>query len=172
MRPYTAKKEPPSREVLSKMVDRLFVRFSMLYGTKFTDMWREIPLDDVKACWCDELSAYSIQQVAGAVNRLNEKPFPPTLPEFLDLCEKAAPPNIAAHLPYRELPKSDPSDPETVAARGLCMANVSVGFGAANAAWAYRAKRRWADGAIVYNPDTLKMINAAIENDGGRSDRV
>ena len=60
-----------------------------MYGNKFLDMWRDIDIADVKKCWSDELRIFSVEQVGVAVDRLKCNNFPPTLPEFLSLCEMA-----------------------------------------------------------------------------------
>ena len=60
-----------------------------MYGSKFLDMWRDMDIADVKRGWSDELRIFSIEQVGMAVNRLKLNNFPPTLPEFLSLCDAA-----------------------------------------------------------------------------------
>lgn len=132
-------------------------------------MWKGIDLQEVKKCWADELSGYSVQAIAAAVNGLAAKQWPPTLPEFLEMCEGVRP-APAAQLPYKPTSKVDPNDPEIIAARERCMANISMGFDRPSPAWAYRAKRRWLNNEVKYNPDVLSMINGAIERDGGYSD--
>ena len=80
-----------------------------LYGNKFTDMWRGIDDQEVKRCWGDELSAYTVPQITNAVNGLTEKKFPPTLPEFLEMCEATKPRVVSmAHLPAPKYEKVDP----------------------------------------------------------------
>jgi hypothetical protein len=158
-------------EIHTKLVERLFLRFSVLYGNKFADMWKGIDLHEVKKCWADELSSYSVQAIAAAVNGLTDKPWPPTLPEFLEMCDGVREaPTIAAHLPYKGNEKVDPNDPEIVAARERCMASEKRGFNRPSPVWAYRAKKRWLNNEIKYNPDVLAMINGAIERDNGQSD--
>lgn len=168
------KPSPSSRgapEIHTKLVERLFLRFSVLYGNKFADMWKGVDLHEVKKCWADELSAYSVQAIAAAVNGLTDKPWPPTLPEFLEMCDGVKPePVIAAHLPYKPRGTIDPNDQEVKSARERCMANVKRGFEKPSPAWAYRAKRRWLNNEIKYSPDVMTMINGAIERDNGHSD--
>ena len=73
----------------SGLIDRLFARFAAMYGNRFSDMWAGIDVSDVKKCWSDELRIFSVDQVGAAVGLLSSKNFPPTLPEFLQLCEAA-----------------------------------------------------------------------------------
>lgn len=75
-----------SRAFHSGLIDRLFARFAAMYGNRFADMWAGINVDDVKKCWSDELRVFSVDQVGAAVDGLKSHNFPPTLPEFLQLC--------------------------------------------------------------------------------------
>ncbi len=70
-------------------VERLFARLTAMYGNRFIDMWRDINMADVKSCWADELRVFSVDQIGMAIEGLKAFPFPPTLPEFLQLCEQA-----------------------------------------------------------------------------------
>ena len=141
-----------------------------MYGNKFMDMWRGIDINEVKACWAQELGAYKPSQIGAAVAALKNKPFPPTLPEFMALCEESGQVTPEAQIPYQAPSKIDPTDPEIVAARERCMNNLDRVFNRPSPAWAYRAKRRWLNNEIKYNPDVLGMINGAIERDAGRND--
>lgn len=150
-------------ELHTKLVERLFLRLSALYGNRFTDMWKGIDLHEVKRCWADELSAYSVQQVAQAVNGLTEKAWPPTLPEFLEMCEGAKPVTpIAAHLPYKH-EKVDVNAPDVVAAKARAMALMND-FGK------QKPSRKWAYFAMLrpQAPSTMAQIEAAIKADQGR----
>lgn len=67
-------------------IDRLFGRFSAMYGSKFADLWRGCNLADVKALWADELGAMSRDELATGAAACKTRDWPPTLPEFLKLC--------------------------------------------------------------------------------------
>jgi len=151
-------------ELHTKLVERLFLRLSALYGNRFTDMWKGIDLHEVKRCWADELSAYSVQQVAQAVNGLTEKAWPPTLPEFLEMCEGAKPVTpIAAHLPYKH-EKVDVNAPDVVAAKARAMALMNdFGKQKPSRKWEYFAKLR--DQA----PHVMATIDKVIQRDAGHS---
>jgi len=91
-----------------------------MYGNRFADMWRDINITEVKACWAHELCAYSVEQVGMAVDGLRNNNFPPTLPEFLHLCEQAriARPRISKSPEMPVLMQISPE--ETEAARLRC----------------------------------------------------
>lgn len=78
--------QTPLRAFHHGLIDRLFARFSAMYGNKFFDMWANSNFDEVKKCWADELRIFSVDQVKAAIDGLKSNNFPPTLPEFLQLC--------------------------------------------------------------------------------------
>lgn len=73
-------------------VERIFGHISALYGSKFLDMWRGQDVNAVKAIWSEKLGGFSDKPhaIKAALDALDEKPFPPTLPEFLHMCRDAA----------------------------------------------------------------------------------
>ena len=74
-------------------LDRLFARFSAMYGTqKVMAMWADSDLDEVKTVWAEALGKYSGESIAGAVRIQIDSgsPWPPTLPEFSEACRVSA----------------------------------------------------------------------------------
>lgn len=73
-------------------IDRLFERFSLMYGADWSAKWAGIPLEKVKASWAEDLAFASGEQVRKALAhcRTNNK-FPPSCPEFAGLCKAFAP---------------------------------------------------------------------------------
>lgn len=73
-------------------IDRIFSYLSGLYGAKFTDMWRETDIASVKLLWAEKLAGFKERPevIKAAMDSLDDKPWPPTLPEFLHLCRDAA----------------------------------------------------------------------------------
>ena len=74
------------------LIERLFSKFALMWGNQFAAMWENIPPEDVKRCWSDELSGFTIEQVGIAVDKLMAEggKFPPSLPDFLTKCKWAA----------------------------------------------------------------------------------
>lgn len=75
------------------LVDRLFVRFTAMYGTqKVMSMWSDADLDMVKDTWASAIGRYSVPSIAVAVSELlnSGREWPPTLPEFVELCRRGA----------------------------------------------------------------------------------
>ena len=103
----------------NELIDRLFARFATLYGNRFVDLWRNIDMVEVRAAWAHELQPYSPQIIGTAVKGLGT--HPPSLPEFIDLCQRAKGTFHASFEPALPAPKEDPTTPEVSAARERCM---------------------------------------------------
>lgn len=90
--------KPTSRQPSSASldVDLLFAKLGARYGRHWLDMWAECPIDFVKAEWHEELRRFHPAQVTHALAHLGK--FPPTLPEFADLCTQFRRPSTPAAL--------------------------------------------------------------------------
>jgi hypothetical protein len=55
-------------------------------------MWRGTDLAGVKLTWASKLSGFANmpEAIKAALDALDDRPLPPTLPEFLHLCRDAA----------------------------------------------------------------------------------
>lgn len=76
----------PSKALPSAWIDRLFSRFSAMYGSRFADLWRGADADEVRAVWAVDLGDLSPQEIAAGVEACKSRDWPPTLPEFRKLC--------------------------------------------------------------------------------------
>lgn len=73
-------------------IEKVFSRMSSMYGTLFSDRWRDCDLNDVKAAWAEELAGFSDNpECYGLALKamVEECKFPPTLPEFFALCRNS-----------------------------------------------------------------------------------
>lgn len=73
------------------VIDRLFARLEALYGAKFADVWKNCDLENVKSVWADELGGMTRDELLAGLNGCKMKDWPPTLPEFIKLCNANAP---------------------------------------------------------------------------------
>ena len=71
----------------SNVMDRLFTRMSMVYGTEWSNRWRGIPEEEVKESWSKELSSVSVEELTWAVKNLPV--HAPNLIQFKELCRQA-----------------------------------------------------------------------------------
>lgn len=84
---YQATKQRP--------IERLFLRLASLYGKHWIDMWSDVPIDSVMDEWQSKLSGLSSKVVFGAVDYCAENmKYPPTLPEFLQICKAKTPQEV------------------------------------------------------------------------------
>lgn len=88
-------------------VEKIFSHMEAMYGARFHDAWRGTDLAHVKGMWGAKLAGFHDQpeRLKFALNALDAKPFPPTLPEFIELCRFAPRPELPA-LPE---PRIDPA---------------------------------------------------------------
>lgn len=73
-------------------VSRLFERLEGLYGARFHDLWKGANPENVKAVWAEKLAGFHDRPevLKAALDACDDKPWPPTLPEFLGFCRNAA----------------------------------------------------------------------------------
>jgi hypothetical protein len=74
--------------MMTNRIDRLFMALHVMYGQKWTDLWKGIPIETVKTGWEHRLAHLTDQEIADGLKRLTT-PFPPTLPELMTLCRPA-----------------------------------------------------------------------------------
>lgn len=73
-------------------IDRLFQRFSLMYGNAWAQKWAGLPLADVKAAWAADLAFASADQIRRALDHCRaNNPHAPSSPEFVGLCRAFAP---------------------------------------------------------------------------------
>lgn len=70
----------------SEWIDRLWQRFLLMYGNKFTDMWRDLDPDAVKRAWAEDLAGYRGDELKRGLEWCKTQKWPPTLPEFMTAC--------------------------------------------------------------------------------------
>lgn len=73
-------------------IDRLFQRFSVMYGNNWSGKWAGIPMADVRSAWAADLSFASAEQIRKALDHCkSHMQHPPSCPEFVGLCRSFAP---------------------------------------------------------------------------------
>jgi hypothetical protein len=124
--PSATSRENPSA-LPEAWIDKLFARFAVMYGKHWLELWSGIPMEAVKAGWAEDLAGTSGEQLRRALDhcKANSK-FPPTCPEFLQICRQFR--DTPAHALYLPAPRGE-LPPATkvildglVAGRGDCKA--------------------------------------------------
>lgn len=70
----------------SAWINRLFTRLAMMYGNKFSDMWRGLDTEEIKQAWAEDLAGYSADELKRGLDWCKSQTWPPTLPEFMTSC--------------------------------------------------------------------------------------
>lgn len=71
-----------------------------LYGKHWLDMWEGMPQEAVQAEWYAKLQGIPVKAIMQALEVCAEKhKFPPTLPEFLQICKAHMPKTFNRALP-------------------------------------------------------------------------
>ena len=79
-------------------IKRVFASLQGMYGSRWLDMWRlgqtrpsdgaDLGLLNAQQTWAKGLAHIPAYAISAAIEACSAKPFPPTLPEFLDLCRQ------------------------------------------------------------------------------------
>ena len=81
-----------SSSLTDPWVGRIFDELQATYGSRFADMWSGTNPAAVKAMWGRRLAGFTDRPecLEAALASLDDKPWPPSLPEFISLCRDAA----------------------------------------------------------------------------------
>lgn len=94
-------------------IDALFTKLSAFYGKHFADMWAGQDMLMVKAVWSDELDGLTREQLKHGFEACRRLKFPPTLPEFISLCQPAVDPEELFREALIQLRRRDMDQPES-----------------------------------------------------------
>lgn len=67
-------------------VEKLLHKMLLSYGKKFTDQWGATSTDELVEHWAQELAGYLPLEIQRGLKALEQRDWPPTLPEFKKLC--------------------------------------------------------------------------------------
>lgn len=71
-----------------------------LYGKHWLDMWADVPVEAVKNEWANGIERFKLPEIGKAIEHCAAHcKFPPTLPEFIQLCKANTPSEIHKALP-------------------------------------------------------------------------
>ena len=76
----------PADAIPAHWVESLFQKMTFAYGVKFSDQWRGVDAEGLKRHWATELGKYTPEQLKAGVEKLKNRDWPPTLPEFERMC--------------------------------------------------------------------------------------
>lgn len=139
-------------------VEKIFTLMACTYGNKFADLWSGQDMQTVKAHWAKKLGGFTGTAIAKAIYSL-DKPFPPTLPEFIELCKQAA----RREESYVSLPPPVEVSKDTAAARSEEVKKIAsrVGKNSGNKKWAEELRAAYLRGVKLHGIQ-IKMASAAL----------
>jgi hypothetical protein len=75
----------------AEWISRLFLRFQAIYGNRVATMWGDADRNEVLNVWREHLGVYEGDDIREALEAMPKsyKEYPPTLPQFGDLCRDA-----------------------------------------------------------------------------------
>lgn len=69
----------------------LWRKMMQVYGARFLDMWEGVDVDEMQVTWSEGLRGLSRESIQRGIAALFHAKHPPTLPEFIALCEPPSP---------------------------------------------------------------------------------
>lgn len=129
-------------EVSFAGVEALFSEFEALYGSRFADMWRHTDVAYVKSLWAKALAGLTRREIRTGLAGCGNRPWPPSLPEFLTLCRPEADAEKAFALAQEQVSRRF-SGEDVWPDRALYWAAVAFGFYDLRSMSWPMAKNRW-----------------------------
>lgn len=154
----TLSNQPPSA-LPAEWVERIFSHMACSYGAKFADMWAGQDPATVRAYWGNKLGRFSGSAIAAAISALEAKSFPPTLPEFIDLCRAAA--NRESSYVSLPAPVAVPKEVAESRAKEVQKLATSATKSAGSKAWAVRLRERYLAGGKL-SPTQITFASEAL----------
>lgn len=78
-------------------VEKLFANLTMLYGNRMEKMWSGMDKSQVMVFWHLKLEGFTRDEFMRGVKAVDSLEYPPTLPQFLNLCRPPVDPVKAYH---------------------------------------------------------------------------
>jgi hypothetical protein len=75
-------------ELPERWINEIFTRMGFLYGNRFVAQWRDQDPDGLRKFWAIKLGGFADRAdiLKEALETLDDRPNPPTLPEFVAIC--------------------------------------------------------------------------------------
>lgn len=145
-------------------IDKLFDKLKALYGSQFLAKWADVDPSELHRIWSAALEGYTGEELADALGGvLKSCPFPPSLPDFVKLCDESHARRNPAKQPEQfRLPAPDTSA-EVKAAREKADALLrQMGKAKPGLEWARKARARNLSGEHRLTPSELVIVDDAL----------
>ena len=92
-------------------IDALFLRFSSYYGEQFINKWKHTDMEQTKNDWAEALWKFDSRTLKAALEYCREESkYPPSLPEFVQMCKACRPIAESHPLLTHKFEKSERAD--------------------------------------------------------------
>jgi len=85
----------PAEAIPRRWIEKLFSEMTLSYGKRFSDMWAGTDPEDFKRHWAAKLGNLRPDELKRGYDAMQGKEWPPTLPEFIKLCQPTIDPAVA-----------------------------------------------------------------------------
>lgn len=150
--------EQRSASLPDAWIRRIFDHMSCTYGSKFFDLWSGQDGDVVRAFWASKLGGFHDKPdaIKLALEALDERIFPPTLPEFLEMCRTAA-----RRLPGAPTLPAPAPDAEKINVKTEQMRQKMADPFAPSTAWAVALRKKYLSGERLI-PVQIRLASEAL----------
>lgn len=160
-------------------IEELIRKLNAQLGTKLTDMFEGVALDDIVSEWAIQLAGFRPEEINRGLATVSERRFPPTLGEFKNFCRPALDPEFAwyeavAGMRARAAGKRGVwSHPGVYrAAKGFDYELRRRSFAECRTRWAMELKRQFAQGWGEAVPDPILAIENSPVKGGAPSEAI
>lgn len=150
-----------SRALQSGWINGLFKELVGLYGASFTRQWQALDPEEMKRIWLRELADFTSEEISRGLQACRAREFPPTVPEFRNLCR---PPPLDAEAAFFEAARLWPSrvgwsDPAIYwAAQAIGNDVKRLGYPAIKARWKLAYERARARPQLLPLPEEVPRL--------------
>lgn len=103
---------PKSSALPDPWIERLFQRMEDRYGSLWAERYGTFPRERVKRTWAEDLADMSPEEMIQGVEACKARRFPPTLPEFRDMCRPPIDYETAFHEAVQQMQKRKTGEDE------------------------------------------------------------
>ena len=138
---------------LQAWVEKLLAYMLLCYGKRFTDQWAMTDSDELVNAWVDGLAGLSNDDLKRGKDSLRTRVWPPTLPEFVTLCQPYLDPVVAYHEACLQGSRRERGEEEHWTHPAIYWAWVSIGSHALTHQSYEQLKTRWAEALVRHAND-------------------
>lgn len=123
-------------------IERMFDKMLLDYGKKFTDNWAGSDPQRLITHWSNEMASYSGQEIKRGLAAMENRDWPPSLPEFKKMCRPPIDPMVAYYEAVNGVTARDRGEAGTWSHPAVFWAATSLSFDLKSLSYS-QIKTRW-----------------------------